>query len=80
LAGAGFTSGASDILLREKKGNMDPMDNEDRASCFGKLAAAATGNARVRTRVLFSPGSSKRPRRGLGHTSGNDLAQTGQAG
>ncbi len=28
LAGAGFTSGASDILLREKNGNMDPMDNK----------------------------------------------------
>jgi hypothetical protein len=59
---------------------MDPMDNEDRTSCFEKLAAAATGNACLRARVLFSPGSSKRPRRGFGHTSENDLAQTGQAG
>ena len=29
LAGAGFTSGASDILLREKKGNMGSLKNRE---------------------------------------------------
>lgn len=35
------------------------MDDEGRTSYFGKRAAAATGNARLRVKVLFSPGSSK---------------------
>ena len=34
LAGAGFTSGASDILLREEKGNMDDLNGTTPASAL----------------------------------------------
>ena len=66
LAGAGFTSGTSDILLREKKGNMDPMNERTGQATWGKAGRCGHMRERLRAGVPFSPGSSKRPRHGVG--------------
>ena len=57
LAGAGVVSGASDILLREKSGNMESTDTASRpiAEKRNKKTSRALCSARV-SKPLFSPG------------------------